>query len=797
MANTEQANDQNEQPVATQPTGQPDATPAGASPTSGSPDNQAGAPNTPPQTPQQPQDASSAQNGPQGPSGGPQKQGDLSKTPGTPPTANPSDPADHPAVQKAGIIRAIAQTLAGGPQTSYKIDPNTGTMVATKQPLSGHQIGLAIAMAALTGGISGLGEKGPGAEGRAAQDGFKATQQQAQQQDQQAQQQASQNYARQAAVATTNFQTHENAMRLGQMDKEIHDGYIKDAAPALENLRNVGAVQESGVREGDLLTKYHVTKDMAIVDGTVPRMGPGGKQATNKDGSLAWDNTYSVIDPQKKIALPDDTAKLLADHHVPGYFQIVDGKTVPTNFQGSAPIKAGLVVNGIALASGIKITEAAINKQLGSLGKDAGSEQSAFQLNLRSALESGDVTGKALQAFAPYSGLPLDKAFDEMRKNKVDPQLVGQVESLIPQDAKEQMKIQRTNQEATAKAGEARQNLVVSKNNFEDVLADPKNYSSGQVAAAQKMQNTVRSEKRQDEYNAGSLHEQGEIDVKKKNGIPLSGNSQPQDDTTLSHPELAKLIQDPANYNTPNGTNDKYLAALNQVDPRRAALIKAYSEGRDIQSLYATAKAYGGNIAGDLHAYDPSFNVSDMRTYDKTIQESGASGKLGKTNAAASTGLEHLGRLYDHYGASGVASGVYDTDLNQAATETASFYANGNKPGEQEIKHAHDSLDHKVMGWRGKNAAVETATEMMDKVEENYNQYDKDLPKGIKRVGPLSTTAANSYEKMTGKHVDPRLVRWQAPTDLPPASGAANGTVAKGADGKPVAKVRDGQWIWP
>jgi hypothetical protein len=396
-------NDPDDQLVSNSPASS-QASPQQPSPTSGSPDNQAGAPNTPPQAsqqPQQPQGAIPSSNGTQG----------LSNTPNAT-SANLT--STHPEVQKASVIHTIAQTLAGGPRTSYAIDPNTGTMVATPQPLSTKQIALAIAMAALTGGIGGLGEKGPGAEGRAAGAGFNAVKQQQQQADQQAQQQASQDFARQAAITATNFQTHENATRLGQLDKSVHDGYVADAAPVIENLKDVGAVQESGVREGDLLSKYHVTKDMAVVDGTVPRMGADGKQATNKDGSLAWDNTYTVIDPNKKIALPDDTAKLLASYRIPGYFSVVDGQTVPTNFAKSAPMKAAFVVDGLATASALKLTEATVNQQLRTLGKAGDSDANAFEVNLKSSLADGSVTSKALKAFARYTGEPLDEAITSM-----------------------------------------------------------------------------------------------------------------------------------------------------------------------------------------------------------------------------------------------------------------------------------------------------------------------------------------------------------------------------------------------
>lgn len=790
-----QATDQLQQAAASAP-------PTGAS----TPDAQAGAstpaagaPNTPTQ-PQQPQDAS--QGGPQDSSNPEASQSaadaktDLSKPATGTPAASATNPAVHPAVQKAGVIRDIAQTLAGGPRTSYAIDPNTGEMKETKVPLSGKQIGLAIAMAALTGGIQGLGEKGPGAEGRAAAAGFNTVQAQQQQQKQQQQQQASQNYARAAAIANTNFQTHQNALRLSQMEYDYHNQFVKTGEPVLSNIKSVGAALESGVHESDLTTKYHVTKDMAIPDGIV-------ENGKNPDGSTHWENTYTVIDPNKKIELPKETAQLLSDLRVPGYFTTdKDGKTAPINFTGSAPIKAGLVVNGLAMAQSFQITEGQLNRQFASL-KDGDKDTSVFDANLKKAIASGDMTIKGLQTIGNYANMPLDQAVAAMEKNKVDPAIIQQYQKLVPQDAIDQMKVKRASDAAAQKATDARTNLVVSKTNFDEVLANPKAYSPDQVAAAQNVDKQVRNEKSRDAYTEGAEHRQAELNVDKANGVPLPGsktNSKSDAEENLTHPELASLVQDQGNYNTPNGTNQKFLAGLMKIDPERAKMIQAYSKGMDIQSYYAAVKQFGGSINADIHAYDPSFNASSMRRYDKTMQEWGASGKLGRTNAAASTALEHLGSLYDSYGVGSATgmSGDYDTSLNQGSTEIASMYANGNKPGEDEIKHTREALDHPQNIYKGKQATVKTAREAMDKIEENYNQYDKDLPGGIQREPPLSVKAAKAYKHITGDDVDPKFVNQNLQTRIGPdgqrvqgSTQPSNPTTPQGATG--TAKAADGK----
>src|SRR5690348_17267763 len=52
----------------------------------------------------------------------------------------------NPSVRRAGWVRTIAETLAGGPRYNISIDPYTGETTRTTVPVSGRQLGLAIAL---------------------------------------------------------------------------------------------------------------------------------------------------------------------------------------------------------------------------------------------------------------------------------------------------------------------------------------------------------------------------------------------------------------------------------------------------------------------------------------------------------------------------------------------------------------------------------------------------------------------------------------------------------------------------
>lgn len=529
------------------------------------------------------------------------------------PANDPNNPQTHPAVQKAAIFHSIAQTLAGGPRFTTSIDPNTGKTTYTQQPLSNKDIGLAIAMAAITGGIAGLGEKGPGAEGRAAQQGFAATSAQRQQVDQQQEQQASQDYARQAAVTATNFQTHQNALRLSQMELDYHKQFVDTAKPILSNVNAVGASLAQGVAESDLLDKYHVTKDMAIPDGLVQR----GK---NPDGSDHYENTYTVIDPQKKIALPEETAKLLADMRIPGYFSMKDGKAVPTDFGASTPqVKAGLVVNGLALAQGYQITEAQLNRQFGAL-KNGNKEAADFDANLKQGIASGDVTAKDLRTIANYANIPIDQAVAAMQKDKVDASTIQAYRKLVPEEAIQEASKQRLDREAADKSARDAQ-AAVDKQKAE---------LPGQIAEA-------AAKARIETAAAGPrafAGEQGRIKAKE-----AYDNSSAAVKDMVKNPKLSAIPQ--LDQAPVNGVNVNYMKALNDADPNMAAVVKAIGEGRQLQSKYGLVKEDGQRLASIVQRAYPEYSTLKADAYEKMLN-SYTSGEDKKQIESGNTTYRHI-----------------------------------------------------------------------------------------------------------------------------------------------------------
>jgi hypothetical protein len=323
-------------------------------------------------TQNQPQSSAQPQSGPQAVAGQPAAQpsavtGGIAENaqaaaskvnPAQPATtgSNDSANANHPLVKHASILHTIAQTLAGGPRYQTTIDVNTGERKQVPVPLSGKDIGMAIALSAIQGGLAGLGAKGPNATAEAAQRGFAATAGQREKMDEQQDQQAQADFARKASLAHTNMQMIQNALSISHARHDLHQADVDSYAPVYDALQKVGAVKDV-VNEEDL-PKYNVTKDGAIPIRVIPRMNADGTQATSQYGEPLWDKQYAIVDPNASIELPDDIKNLLVKYRIPGY---VNAKGEPINLPKNLQMRAQMVVDGIEKANTVRFAQHAFD----------------------------------------------------------------------------------------------------------------------------------------------------------------------------------------------------------------------------------------------------------------------------------------------------------------------------------------------------------------------------------------------------------------------------------------------------
>lgn len=249
------------------------------------------------------------------------------------------DYSNHPAVQRAGVMNAIAETLAGGPRYKETIDANTGEMTRQRVPMSRADIGMAIAMEAISGALSGLTQKGPGATGRAAAAGFGQVEGQVQQAQQRQDAQAQADFTRHYQVLETNMRLYQNALTVGKMGREENEAYVGQFSDTANKLQNDHPEVVKGVVNYSDFGKYHVTMDSAIPYKVVPRLDPNTGEQVKVNGVPQSDIQYLIVDPsfQADNLLTDEDRAAAKKYKIPG----LSASNLPQSF----PMKLSMYLN--------------------------------------------------------------------------------------------------------------------------------------------------------------------------------------------------------------------------------------------------------------------------------------------------------------------------------------------------------------------------------------------------------------------------------------------------------------------
>lgn len=239
----------------------------------------------------------------------------------------PPDPIEnHPLVAKGRILHAVATALSGGQRYTETIDDN-GNRVRTPVKMSGGQIGLAIALEAISGSLTGLAAgrgRGPGAAGAAAfAQAAARRQQEIDRVDQKAQEDfanRSKAIASKAQIAEVNSRTMLNVAQSEKLGSDAIDKLIEinRASGVLDNI-DPSALDNGGspMSQAELLAAMQSGK-ISSTD----HLGPvvGRVEVKNSDGSSRWETTHLVVrDPDTPVTLSQEDFDRYAAAHVPGY----------------------------------------------------------------------------------------------------------------------------------------------------------------------------------------------------------------------------------------------------------------------------------------------------------------------------------------------------------------------------------------------------------------------------------------------------------------------------------------------
>ena len=629
------------------------------------------------------------------------KQPDLSKP------AQPTQPTPQQIQQQkrqqqidnAGHFYKVAQAFVGGPRYRTIIDPNTGATKREQVPLSRGDIAMALVAEVLSGGLAGLAQRGPGAEGRAAEAGFQQVSQQQQdaqkqqeQQEQQAFQNQSQGLARRASVYEANSRAVLNtaeaeAKGADSIDKLVdinRQSGVLDVDPSLtENDGQPMTQQElmDAVKSG----KLSPTDQLGAVAGRV--------EVTNPDGSKRWEATHLVMkDPNTPVSLTQEQWDRFADAGVPGYPK---GTKIGANGV-QIPLRM-MQVNANEIAASHTLANQRLSDLRGVLG-----DTDEGKLIPKSIDFNAPGVNTALQRFQTYvshNATNLDDpylALQQMGADKRNPK-TGQMEP--NQDSKYVDVIAQqfggwnvlqaahdkilADKDAVKKTADrkALYDVIDTPDKANAVLSDPKKFTPEQVAAAQKFRANANADSSSKAYSEASARTQAEVDTKKRNGIPLSGGNNGTMSDMVKNPALAQIKTDP-NEQPVNGVRQQYLNALRQADPNFADELQKIYNGEIATSKYGWPRMTAEMLMAYMSRAFPGYDASKAESYGK-MRDSFSTGKDGKQIEAGNTTMMHIARLYENAGSlkASIPGTVEYTDLHtdipQVVEELNSAYTDG------------------------------------------------------------------------------------------------------------------------
>jgi len=372
----------------------------------------------------QAQGTPTAQATPQG-----QSQGQPQPNQAQPGQANqPNQQGQSP--QKQSTFNKVLEMATGGPvRYNENVKDANGNYTGATQPVVQHRSSKVLAAAILANAVQGF-FAGSGAKdyGEAARAGAAVGQQQAQQQQQRSQQAQAQNDAAMAAKINTtnhNLKTHAMILDLNKQQTDQMQSTVDAAKPTIDALdiaqkdSKAPLILKQNVTEADLEKMMadgtaHVTRESALPDGVANVYDASGKQVMNPDGTPKLTNTFTVYDHNAMVTLTDDLRKTN-----PELATAAVGQQLPVKVLASLWLKKGQ-----AAATQGYVDD--FQKRLSAM-----TGQKAEPINFADAAKKDPMLNGVKPILGRYAGLDPDQALDAMRKDKVDPNVIGSFQRLM------------------------------------------------------------------------------------------------------------------------------------------------------------------------------------------------------------------------------------------------------------------------------------------------------------------------------------------------------------------------------
>ena len=223
-----------------------------------------------------------------------------------------------------------AVDMLGGPRTTTTYDAD-GNAKRTPVEVKPWQLGMALALQVLSGGLAGGNAKDSVAAAQAGQQQAAKQKADVQQANQQQDTQAKADQDHKLAVTKNNLEIHQLATNVGTRDKDINQAYVDSLKPQVEMLEAHPELikgDETEEQMNDLLKsgKANVTRDSFIPHGDPYEiLDPTTGKQKEVNGVPIWGHHYYYVDPKGQAEL---TQAIQDQGFKMGKFRSADGSQV-------------------------------------------------------------------------------------------------------------------------------------------------------------------------------------------------------------------------------------------------------------------------------------------------------------------------------------------------------------------------------------------------------------------------------------------------------------------------------------
>jgi hypothetical protein len=655
--------------------------------------------------------------------------------------------------------RHISEAMTPGGLTQTTIDPNTGETTRTQAPLTGRQIGLAIAMEAISGGLAGAGAHGPNATGQAAASGLAQGQKLAEahaQQQAQVDQQAQTDLRTKQQVITNLLQTRQLAMTLGRQSLEDATASVQaDAENWKEHQDDPTSILASGLTHDDAykqLAQLGMGNAQVLITSAHPRRDPqtGAPLYQMPNGQIvpqgtpgsysAPDFTYALVKPDSKVSPVGNDG-----YFKPQYKRAADRGFIMTNSDAKMP--TGFTMTSAASQSALRGSQTAdavqadVDQSRRSLGLDPLNINADLKSDpsvrgavttYNAVLNQGGTHAQAMQAvvqskYATAAGTINNWYGGRQNTDILDNQRVA------------------TDFDNGILYGHA---PIVTRQDADRAVAstNPKVQAAGKAAYA-RMDAEAAQTKRFEAQATEGVHVAGEEQLEKFKANLAANGGGPDSPAANEQPNA-------------QGVRPNYLASL---PANQRGQVQAIGEGRQAPP----ARSKQGIALMDLvnTAY-PTYNGANFQTYQAAKTKS-TSGDTGKAITAANTAIDHVAEMVDNAGALSVLpgagfaarKGVFGPKAQQqaqnfhvaqtAAAEEVNKAIKGGVLGVEEGNRALADISSWTPG-EAKTKGIAMLHLLKDRVDEQQATLDRASVTGVAPFQLMTPKSQANFDRVTG-----------------------------------------------